>query len=166
MRCHSYLLRKKKFRVLFLDHNHSVSLCFLPPTRSAVPQFALCCCDVHLRYASRAFMWCRKLPDSKLTPPCNFDCFMKYVVLARVKTMQHTEKRTIGTGSEQINSLGTDSPSIFVKYVPYFYLGYKLNPVARHTCSPGRKATILALLASFCHSYCVGKKKQTNIVTF
>lgn len=144
--------------MFILEHNHSLCLCFFPPTPLAMPiSFALLghtpvACPQHV------FMWYRKLPDSKLALPCHFDPFLKYVVLARVKTKQRMEKRNIGTGSEQIDSLVTDSASIFVKQIPYFYLGYKLNLMAGPTCSSQRKAKVLAPVANFCHSYCVGEK--------
>lgn len=83
---------------------------------------------------------------------------MKYVVLARVKTKQHMEKRNTDTGSEQMNSLMTGSGSNFVIHIPYFCLGYKLNPMAGSTCCPERKAQVLALVAGFCHFSYVGNK--------
>lgn len=76
---------------------------------------------------------------------------------------QHVEKKNVGTGSEQLHALVTDSASIFVKQIPYFYLGYKLNPMAGPTCSSQRKAKVFALVTSFCHSYCV-ERKQCGIL--
>lgn len=155
----SHLSRRKSVCLFLNITTHCVSLCFFPPTPLAMPISFVLLGRTPVAGRQRVFMWYRKLPDSKLALPCHFDPFLNYVVLARVKTKQRVEKRNIGTGSEQIDAPVTDSASIFVKQIPYFYLGYTLNPLAGPTCSSQRKAKVLALVANYCHSYCVGKKQ-------
>lgn len=75
------------------------------------------------------------------------------------------EKGNVGTGSKQMDAAHGDCVSLSFDHThSLFLLGTRLDPIAGPTCCSERKAEFPAQVARFYHAYCVGGKKQCDIL--